>query len=169
MLVPKSGKTEGMKRPPYTSPTPPISPPSLPWHPQIPVTISIMTLWSNVIHIYCVCLTTNIDFFLTSFCVFLTLLYVNIRHCVVYCGSLVWSLRPISYFQLKTVLLCSLLVESSLLCLLVFLTVVTVSLLPGSLWVSHKGGALHHFGFCVESSRDLNWYICWQYLLPSSV
>lgn len=54
MLVPKSGKAKGMKRPPYTSPTPPISALSLPWHPRTPVTISTMTLWSSVIHIYCV-------------------------------------------------------------------------------------------------------------------
>ncbi len=151
MLVPKSGKAEGMKRPPYTSPTPPISLLSLPWHHQTPVTINIMTLWSNVMHIYCVCLTTNL-MILSTLYDFLTLFYVNVRHCVVYCGSLVWSLCPVSYFQLKTVLLCSLLVENSLLCLLLCLTVVNVSLTPGSLWVSHKGGALHHFGFCVENS-----------------
>lgn len=59
------------------------------------------------------------------------------------CDLSVWS-------QLRTVLLC--LWRNSLLCLLLFLTVVTVSLIHGFLWASHKDGALHHFGFGVEYS-----------------
>lgn len=117
MLVPKSGKAKGMKRPPYTSPTPPISALSLP---LTPVTINTMTLWSSVIHIYCV-------FELTWW-------FWPVFLCFVSRGWLVWSLCPIPYFQLKTVLLCSLLVEP---CLLLCLTVVTVSLMLGFLWVSH--------------------------------
>lgn len=68
------------------------------------------------------------------------------------------DLCPVSCFQLeKTAQLGSLFVENSLLCLsllclLLCLTVVTVSFMPGSLWVCHKGEALHHFGLCVEYS-----------------
>lgn len=52
MLVPKSGKAEGMTRPPSTSHLTPCLPHFTPLpSPWTPVTINIMTLWSSVIHI----------------------------------------------------------------------------------------------------------------------
>lgn len=176
MLVPKSGKAEGMKRPPCTtSPTttsPPLpshtfpSPLHLP-HPQTPVAINIMTLWSNVTHIYWVCLTTNLMILSIFYVVFNTVVCWHQTLCCVLwftCGIFVqflsFSLKKLSWIQQPVV----------------FALCLTVSFMPGSLWGLPQRWSFAFciiLVFCVGSSSfqgpELIYLEAIGMLLPSSV